>query len=244
MSYSGNISRLSRLTSILLKLQSLSTVKVAQLANAFGVSKRTIYRDLTAFEQAGVPLVSSEGEGFRLMEGYVIPPVMFTESEANALIFGKKMIDKTKDKSLIREFNSAIDKIRSVLRTSEKEKADFLTHRTIIGKNWQDKTTSGFLAEIQKALTNFRVIQIQYKKEGEKKLSPRDIEPFAIYHNMEENWVVIAWCRLRKQYRNFRLDRIQKLTLKDEHFPPHKMNMEQYEKTQRDKHFNVPVTKG
>ncbi|NHF58525.1 YafY family transcriptional regulator [Flavobacteriaceae bacterium TP-CH-4] len=244
MSYSSNISRLSRLTSILLKLQSRPAVKVQQLANSFGVSKRTIYRDLTALEQVGVPIVSLEGEGYTLMEGYVIPPVMFTESEANALIFGKKMIDKTKDESLIREFNSAIDKIKAVLRTSEKEKADFLAHRTIIGKNWQDETTSTFLAEIQKALTNFLVIEIHYKKAGEKKISARDIEPFAIYHNMEENWVVIAWCRLRNEYRNFRLDRIQKLTLKDEHFPPHKMTMQEYEKTQRDNHFNVPATKG
>ncbi len=244
MSYSSNISRLSRLTSILLKLQSKSAVKVQQLANSFGVSKRTIYRDLTALEQAGVPVVPLEGEGYKLMEGYVIPPVMLTESEANALVFGKKLIDKTKDESLIREFNTAIDKIKSVLRTSEKEKVDFLADRTIIGKNWQDETTSDFLSEIQKALTNFLVIQIQYKRAGQKEINTRNIEPFAIYHNMEENWVVIAWCRLRKEYRNFRVDRIRKLTLRDEHFAPHKMTMKEYKKIQRDKHFNVAVTKG
>ncbi|WP_245912015.1 helix-turn-helix transcriptional regulator [Flagellimonas meridianipacifica] len=232
------------MTSILLQLKSKSVVKVKQLASLYGVSKRTIYRDLIALEQAGVPIVSLEGEGYTLVEGYVIPPVMFTESEANALIFGKKLIDKTKDESLIREFNRAIDKIRSVLNKREKEKANFLAHRTIIGKNWQDKITSDFLSEIQKALTNFRIVQIQYKKEGEKKISTRDIEPFAIYHNMEENWMVIAWCRLREEFRNFRMDRIQKMTLKNEHFSPHKMTLEDHERIQRDKHFNLPVTKG
>ncbi len=244
MSYSGNIARLSRLTSILLKLQSKSAVKPQQLADSFGVSRRTIYRDLIALEQAGLPLVSLEGKGYSLMEGYVIPPVMFTESEANALIFGKKMIDKTKDESLIREFNKAIDKIKSVLKTTEKEKVDFLADRTIIGKNWQEEITSNFLSEIQKALTNFQVIKIQYKKVGQKKISTREIEPFAIYPNMEENWVVIAWCRLRNEFRNFRIDRIKKLSSTEEYFPPHKMTMEQYEKMQRDKHFNVHVTKG
>lgn len=244
MSYSSNISRLSRLTSILLKLQTKSVLKVHELADAFGVSKRTIYRDLIALEKAGVPIISLEGKGFSLMAGFNIPPVMFTESEANALIFGKKIIDKTKDQSLIQEFNKAIDKIKAVLKLDEKEKAELLANRTIIGKNWQDERSSHYLSEIQKALTNFRVIEIVYKKEGAKKHSIRDIEPFAIYHNTEENWVVIAWCRLRNGFRNFRIDRIQKLTCKEKHFSPHKMTMEEYKKIQKDKHFNVPVTKG
>ena len=113
MAYSDNISRLSRLTSILLKLQSKSFVSVEQLAEVYGVSKRTIYRDLGALEQAGVPLVAIEGKGYSIMEGYNIPPVMFTESEANALIFGEKLIAKTKDESLIQAFNKAVDKIKS-----------------------------------------------------------------------------------------------------------------------------------
>lgn len=244
MPYTDNISRLSRLASTLLKLQSKSYIQIAHLADAFGVSKRTVYRDLIALEKAGVPINSIEGKGYALQEGYIIPPIMFTETEANALIFGKKLIEKTKDKSLIREFNNAIDKINSVLQKSGKEKVDFLAKRTIIGKNWQDEITSDFLSEIQKALTNFSVIRIDYKKGGTEKATSREIEPFAIYHNMEENWVVIAWCRLRDAFRNFKIDRIQNLNFTEEHYPPHKMTMQQYEKMQRDKHFNVPVTKG
>lgn len=242
MAYSDNISRLSRLTSILLKLQSKSFVSVEQLAEVYGVSKRTIYRDLGALEQAGVPLVAIEGKGYSIMEGYNIPPVMFTESEANALIFGEKLIAKTKDESLIQAFNKAVDKIKSVLRNSEKEKVDFLAKRTIIGKNWQSERTSNHLSNIQKALTNFQVLLIEYQKEDDSKATKREVEPFAIYHNTAENWVLIAWCRLRKDFRNFRVDRIQQLSPQLDQFTPHEMTLDEYVEIQRKKHFNKSVT--
>ena len=238
MAYSGNISRLSRLTAILLKLQSKSWVQVAELATDFQVSKRTIYRDLGALGQAGVPLVQEEGKGYRIMPGYNLPPIMFTEAEANAIIFGKKLIAKTKDASLINAFNKATDKIKSVLKNSEKAKVELLAERTIIGKNWKEERTSNYLSEIQKALTNYTVLKIDYLKEGVVKQSTRLIEPFAIYHNTSEHWVLIAWCRLRKDFRNFRLDRIQQLSPLSEQFPPHEMTMQAYVEIQRKKHFS------
>lgn len=244
MAYSNNISRLSRLTAVLLRLQASPFVSVEKLARHFGVSKRTIYRDLAALEQAGVPIIQKEGQGYGLMDGFRLPPIMFTESEANALIFGAKMIAKTKDESLIREFNKATDKIKSVLGRSEKAKADFLASRTIIGKNWQEKRTSNFLSEIQQALTNFSLIKIAYKKENEEKPNERVVEPFAIYHNTSENWVLIAWCRLRKEFRNFRVDRIDQLKTLQECFTPHEMTLEEYIEIQRKKHVGRAVTKG
>ena len=242
MAYSDNISRLSRLTAVLLKLQSASFVTVAQLSAHFEVSTRTIYRDLTSLEEAGVPLVSLEGGRFTLMEGYNIPPIMFTEVEANAIIFGEKLIGKTKDASLIAAFKSAADKIKSVLRNSEKEKADFLAKRTIIGKNWDNTRTSSFLSEIQQGLTNFNVLKIEYLKENAAEVTLREVEPFAIYHNTAENWVLIGWCRMRKDFRNFRLDRIEKLEMLPEKFPPHSLTLEEYTEIQRKKHFKEPLT--
>jgi predicted DNA-binding transcriptional regulator YafY len=242
MTYSNNINRLSRLTAILIKLQSKPFISVLQLSDEFNVSKRTIYRDLESLEQAGVPLTLIEGKGYSLMNGYNIPPVMFTESEANALIFGEKLIAKTKDESLIHEFNKAIDKIKSVLRTSEKEKVDFLANRTIIGKNWQDQTTSNHLSMIQKALTNFQVLSITYQKENDENTTNRDVEPFAIYHNTSENWVLIAWCRIRNEFRNFRIDRIKKINPPVHQFTPHKMTLDEYVEIQRKKHFEKLAT--
>lgn len=242
MAYTDNISRLSRLTAILLKLQTRAYVQVAELAEQFEVSTRTIYRDLRALEASGVPLYAIEGKGYSLVDGYHIPPVMFTEAEANALVFGEKMIAKTKDSSLIEAFASAADKIRAVLEEGQKEKLALLAKRTIIGKNWQNVQTSTFLSEIQQALTAFRLIRLAYLKEGAGKPSDRLVEPFAIYHNQEENWVLIAWCRLRKDFRNFRLDRIETLLVLDETFSPHQMTMEAYVEIQRKKHLGKAVT--
>jgi len=234
--YTNNISRLSRLTAILLKLQSKPAVAVDVLAEEFGVSKRTIYRDIASLEEAGVPVVQQDGKGYSLMNGYNIPPVMFTESEANALIFGEKLIAKTKDESLITEFNKATDKIKAVLRDNQKEKVELLAARTIIGKNWAEERTSNHLSEIQRGLTNFQVLKIDYLKNGATFPTTREVEPFAIYHNTFEEWVLIAWCRLREEFRNFRIDRIQKLVTQSENFTPHKITMEEFVAFQKEKH--------
>src|SRR6187402_3559676 len=89
--------RLSRLTAILMLLQTKRLSTASELASRFMVSNRTIYRDIKALEQAGVPILTEEGKGYLLMEGYRIPPVMFTESEANALITAEQLILKNKD---------------------------------------------------------------------------------------------------------------------------------------------------
>lgn len=234
--------RLARLTAMLLKLQSKSHVSVQELARHFEVSKRTIYRDLASLEQSGVPLVPIEGKGYGLMEGYKLPPVTFSEAEANALIMAEMFISKTKDSSLIAEFQSAIDKIKSVMREEAQQKAEFLAERTIIGKNWSDTRTSSFLSEIQKALTNRHVMQMTYRKQGSQENSSRQVEPFAIYHNMDENWVLIAWCRLRQEFRSFRIDRIQQLITLSEAFSPHDMTLDEYVEIQRLRHEQRTVT--
>ena len=236
MAYSDKLSRLSRLTSILLKLQAKSCISVVRLSEEFQVSPRTIYRDILSLGQSGVPVVSVEGKGYALMEGYTIPPVMLTESEANALIIAEKMISKTKDESLIVEFSKAIDKIKSVLRSTEKQKSNFLLERTIIGKNWDNTYTSSYLSDLQKALTNFSLIKIAYKKEQELTTTIRTVEPFAIYHNTSENWVLIAWCRLRNDFRTFRVDRISRLEVLQDKFSPHRISLDDYIETQRKKY--------
>lgn len=242
MAYTDNISRLSRLTAILLKLQAGPAVSVHSLANQFEVSTRTIYRDLQALERAGVPLVTTKGQGYQLLAGYTIPPVMFTEAEANALIMAEKMIEKTEDASLIEAFQAAADKVRAVLKKSQKEKISLLADRIIIGKNWNYSRSSAFLSEIQQALTNFNVLELDYRKADATESERRAVEPFAIYHNMDDHWVLIAWCRLRRDFRNFRLDRIEQLRRLMDTFEPHRLTLEEYVEIQRKKHFNEPLT--
>ncbi len=230
------ISRLSRLNAILLKLQSRPLVSVQQLAEQFAVSRRTIYRDIAALEESGVPIVSLDRKGFSLIEGYNVPPVMFTESEANAMVVAEKIIAKSNDQSLVAEFSKAVEKVKAVLKHTQKEKADFLSQRTIIGKNWDNEVNSDLLAPIQEALTDFHVLQIAYLKAEAQETTTRRVEPFAIYQNTLEKWVLIAWCRMREEFRSFRVDRIKELQTLEETFPPHKLTLSEYVEMQRKIH--------
>ncbi len=218
--------RLSRLTAILTQLQTKRLLTASVLATKFSVSIRTIYRDIKALEQAGVPILTEEGKGYTLMEGYRIPPVMFTESQANALILAEKIILKNRDASFVKNYSEAIEKIKAVLGHTLKEKANLLAERTLFSQNYNSERNSNNLSDLQFALTNFCLIKIEYINEASQTTS-RYIEPFAIV-STQENWLLIAWCRLRTEFRYFRIDRIKKLEITNEKFNPHKMTLQEF----------------
>mgnify|MGYP001399379258 FL=1 len=203
----NDTTRLSRLTAILTQLQTKRLVTATALARKFSVSVRTIYRDIRALEQAGVPIITEEGKGYLLMEGYTIPPLMFTEAQANALIIAEQLVLKNKDTSFIRDYSAAIEKIKAVLRYSQKDKANLLSERTQFEQIKSLERNSSNLSDLQFALTNFLQTKIDYIN-AEGKTTTRIIEPFALLST--ENWLLLAKCRLRKEFRYFRLDRIKK----------------------------------
>lgn len=219
--------RLSRLIAILTILQMKRLLTASELAKKFSVSIRTIYRDMKALEQAGVPILTEDGKGYALMEGYRIPPVMFTETEAYALITAEQLIKKNADASLVKEYTEAISKIKSILRNNAKDKANLLSNRIASGQNTNSNRTSNNLSILQLALTNFNLVKIIYYSPDIEKMTERVIEPFAVYTS-QENWLLIAFCRLRNDYRAFRLDRIESLQVQNQTFEPHKMTFEEY----------------
>lgn len=222
--------RLSRLAAILTQLQSKRLVTATELAEKHQVSIRTIYRDIRTLEESGVPITVIEGKGYSLVEGYQLPPISLTENEANALITAEQFISRNKDESLVKNYQEAITKIKSVLRNSEKEKAELLSKRIAFRSNPELDTTSNYLSQIQWAITNYKLCKLSYSS-LEKQQSERMVEPFALY-STQENWIMIAYCRLRKEFRSFRLDRIIKFTKLNESFEPHNMTLrEYYEKT-------------
>jgi predicted DNA-binding transcriptional regulator YafY len=228
--------RLSRLTAILTQLQTKRLLTASELANQFLVSVRTIYRDIRTLEQAGVPIITEEGKGYSIMEGYRIPPVMFTESEANALITAEQLVLKNKDASFVREYSEAINKIKSVLRSNTKDKANLLSNRIVFRQNTDNDRTSNYLSVLQLALTNCNLTKIEYHSPENNQTTNRIIEPFAVY-STQENWLLIAFCRLRK---DFRLDRIQKLEITNDLFESHKMTLQEYFKICKEKYFQNP----
>ncbi|GJM35835.1 MAG: transcriptional regulator [Saprospiraceae bacterium] len=220
-----DIKRISRLTAILTQLQTKRRLTATSLSEKFGVSTRTIYRDIKTLEKAGVPILTEEGKGYTLMEGYKIPPIMFTEKQANALILAEQLVLKNKDASFVKDYSEAIDKIKSILKHTIKDKANLLSDRTQFKQVINQERNSDNLSDFQNALTNYHLVKIQYiNKEGA--ATNRLIEPFAILST--ENWLLVAWCRLRKEFRFFRLDRIQKMEILSEKFEPHNLTLQEY----------------
>lgn len=218
--------RLSRLTAIITQLQSKRIVTATSLAEKHNVSVRTIYRDIRTLEKSGIPIVTEEGKGYSLMEGYQLPPVLFTEDEANALITAEQLILKSKDKSFSENYSNAITKIKSVLKHSQKGKADLLGDRVYFGGNNSFEKSSNYLMKIQSAITNYQLAEITYNS-SKNKVTNRTIEPFALYNN-KGNWLLIAFCRLRDEFRAFRIDYIEQLKLLNDTFTPHDMTIEEY----------------
>lgn len=221
-----SMSQLSRLISILTLLRSKRLLTATELAKKFSVSLRTIYRDIRKLDEAGIPIITIDGRGYSIMEGYNVSPLMFEQEEANALITAEKLIATTNDKSLIENFEKASVKIKSIFRSTLQSKSELLNDKMVIFDNSKTPTKSNSLSSIQMAITNFLEVEINYQKEqGEKTF--RKIEPMALYC-YNEKWIVIAWCRLRDDYRAFRLDRIQNYRILDTKFEDRGFDLRAY----------------
>ena len=237
----SDVKRISRLTAIITQLQTKRLLTAAQLADRFNVSIRTIYRDVKALEQAGVPVLKEEGKGYTLMQGYKVPPIMFTEDEANALITAEQMLLKSTDTSLSREYEAAISKIKAVLRHITKEKTELLSSRIAISPAFLQTNPTASLTLIQHALTSFKVLEITYQSKHKAETTNRKVEPFALYFSLKERWLLIAYCRLRKDFRMFSLDRILNVRTLDLSFQPHKLTLAEY-LDEKKKKFSTPDT--
>jgi predicted DNA-binding transcriptional regulator YafY len=237
----SDIKRIARLTSILTQLLSRKIVSASSLVNRFGVSVRTIYRDIKTLEKAGVPIVTIEGKGYSVVEGYKLPPIMFTEREANALITADLIIQAGKDRSLAREFSSVTAKVRSVLSPVIKSNLAVLERNVGISNYYIDTSPkSDNLMEIQKAVVETRVLELFYTDNNGFN-TRRSVEPFALFANQKNEWILVAYCRLRTAFRSFSLVNVSSFTVTTERFKPHDISFQQYlyetynKKTERSK---------
>lgn len=215
------MNRIDRLTAILIQLQTKRVVKAEEIADRFEISLRTVYRDVKALMEAGVPIGSEAGKGYFVVDGYHLPPVMFTESEASALMLAGKLVERMTDKSIRTSFESALHKIRSVLHDAEKDHLENLQSRIAV---WQfpkaeNEFPDHFLNDIQNALVTKEVLKIEYFSGYNDEGTTREIEPIGILY-YGSAWHLIAWCRLRNGYRDFRADRIKSLTKTGRQFDP------------------------
>ena len=193
-------------------MQTKRVVKAEEIADRFEISLRTVYRDVKALMEAGVPIGSEAGKGYFIVDGYHLPPVMFTQEEGSAMLFAGKLVEKMTDKSIRKEFESALLKIKAVLNASEKDHLENLHAHIEVMRAPQPENPfpNHFLTTIQKAAVDKEVLKIEYSTNYSDEITWREVEPIGLFF-YSNAWHLIAWCRLRSGYRDFRTDRIKTL---------------------------------
>lgn len=224
------MNRFDRITALLVQLQARRVVKGPELAARYGVSLRTIYRDLRTLEEAGVPICGAAGVGYSLAEGYRLPPVMFSRAEATALLTAEKLTARLADEHTARLSQEAMDKLRAVLRRPDRDYVEALSSRLrVLGGPRPDALpppAHGTQQPLLDAIARQRVVRLEYRAGHQGTPSRREVEPIGVYFG--QHWHVVAFCRLRQEFRDFRLDRIAGLQLLDEAFAPRPETLQSY----------------
>ncbi len=204
---------------IILLLQSRRVITAEEIAAHFETSIRTIYRDIAALGEAGVPIVAEAGVGYSLARGYHMPPVSFTEEEAAALVIGVEVTEQVADESLKRSIGGALLKIRSVLSADNRDYVSRLK-RSVSVQFGQPPRSGTDLMPIQDAVVRRRCLKLKYNAGRRGDLTERVVEPLGVVFYAQQ-WHLIAWCRLRGALRDFRLDRVDGWEVMTERFEGH-----------------------
>lgn len=213
------MNRIDRISAILIQLQSRRVVKAADIAERFNISLRTVYRDVKTLEEAGIPLIGEAGVGYSIMEGYRLPPVMFTKEEATAFLTAEKFVEKLTDTSTFAHYKSAMYKVRAILKTTDKDLLEGLDNRIEVLKSVDrpGDANNDHIQTILYSIVQKKVLSINYFAQHSQEHTKRYVEPIGIFY-LTGYWHLIAYCRLRSAYRDFRIDRIKNLTVTDEQY--------------------------
>ena len=184
------------------------------LAQRLEVSPRTIYRDVAALQQQGVPIDGEAGVGYRMRAGFDLPPLMFSKEEAQALVAALRMAQPQMDSALARHGEEAIYKILAVLPGTARAAAESLALWAPLGG--LDESTRERLQQLRLATEQRQKLRVVYLDLGGT-ASERVLRPLGCFF-WGPVWTFAAWCELREGFRNFRVDRIQALEVLDERF--------------------------
>ncbi|REH56176.1 putative DNA-binding transcriptional regulator YafY [Tenacibaculum gallaicum] len=234
------VKRFDRIVAILIQLQSKRIVKAQELADRFQVSLRTVYRDIRTLEASGVPIISEAGVGYSIMEGYRLPPVMFTREEVGSFVAAEKLMQKFVDKSLGNYYESAMMKLKSVLRGREKDWISALESQILVdptNKLFNDSLPNA-LETLFESIAEKRQVFLKYQALNRETPSERFVEPVGIYHE-SGFWYVLAFCHLRSDYRQFRTDRMLAIKSTHHNFTREHSTLDEY----RNQYQNTPKTK-
>lgn len=179
------------------------------LAERLQVSARTVYRDIAELQAQGVPIEGEAGVGYRMRSGFDLPPLMFTSTEAQALVASVRLAQPRLDRELAAQAGVALSKILAVLPPTARAAADALALFSPVRPI--DDLTRERLLNLRQAIEGRRLVRIDYLDlRGQR--SQRELRPLGVLH-WDAVWTLAAWCTLRQDFRSFRVDRIEQLQL-------------------------------
>jgi len=217
------MNRMDRLMAIVLELQAKRTLRAEDLAETFETSKRTIYRDILALCEAGVPIMAVPGQGYSIMEGYFLPPIRFTADEGAMLLLGADLMARNFDAEYHMAAESAARKIGGALPESLRDEVNYLRENIkFIVHNAMDKPGEAErLPQIRRAIIKHQTVSFRYHaRYGESRGEPpteREADPYALIH-FSGAWAMVGYCYLRKDLRMFRLSRMENLLVTPKNF--------------------------
>lgn len=223
------MNRIDRLFGILVLLQSKKFVPAEKISEKFKISIRTVYRDVKALCESGIPISFEQYRGYFIVQGYFLPPVSFTMEEASAFLLMEKMVPGFADKSIQKNYASALNKVKAVMRSQEKDQLESLTDKIKMQVPDRLHYEVEYMTALQSAISGRTVVEIEYTNNKEE-VSTRRLEPLGLIF-YAFSWHLIGWCHLRKDYRDFKISHIRRLRntgapfTKDDH-----MDMDEYMK--------------
>ncbi len=203
------MNRIDRLFGILTMLQSKKYVTCEKIAEKFNISIRSVYRDIKALNEQGIPVSFEPYRGYFVVNGYFLPPVSFTSEEANALLLMESIVSGFADKSIHQHYSTALTKVKSVLRSSQKDAIELLASNIKFQASPCFIQHHEYLATIQQAISNSKVVEIEYTN-AKNEVSKRKAEPIGLVFYAFA-WHLIGWCHLKKDYRDFKVARILRI---------------------------------
>lgn len=215
------MNRTDRLFAIILELQAKGQRRAHDLAETFEVNKRTIYRDVQALSEMGVPVVAIPGQGYSLMEGYFLPPLRFTTDEATMLLLGADFVAQNFDAQYRAAALSASRKLAAVLPDAVKANVQYLQNSIrFVSMNELTERQAEIVLQLRRAVVECKTVRFDYYARFGDNAAPqtkRQADPYGIA-NLDGRWYLIAYDHVRRARRNFRIDRIEKLELLNKSF--------------------------
>lgn len=203
--------------------QSTKRLTVNNIAEKFNISRRTVFRDFNALSELNVPVTWDEYKGYGIMQGYSIPPLMFTTKELATIMVGLNFVKSQVDKTLVEDAEGVELKIKEVLPDDLRTFMESLEKRTVVDPYLHfgpDKKKGGNWYQISNAISENKSITFEYRSKSNQEKSQRKIDPYVLVF-YRDHWNVIGLSHKRDAIRNFVLDQMADIEILDENFVPY-----------------------